>query len=340
MNYEILVSDYRNGILENIHPGHICGVDEFGSVKYQVGNPDHLTFLRSALKPIQAIPAIANGIQEHFKLTNRETALIAASHRGEEFHVDELEKLLDKVGIQEEELLCHPTYPLNPRSKDKLAKNNQPNRRLYHNCSGKHLGMIALAKILGVSTEGYFKPDHPVQQEILSALSSVSGCKVEHIHSGVDGCGVPVYALPLRYIANTYLRFARPELIEDRFIRRAVFQITSMMNENPDIISGTDTICTSLLMDGNIVAKGGAQGVYCFGLDEEKMGFSLKVIDGSEEQWPIIVASILEQINYKNKDTIQRLYQLTEKDIYNDNNKLVGNKEASFKLNGITSGTL
>ena len=110
------------------------------------------------------------------------------------------------------------------------------------------------------------------------------------------------------------------------------------MNENPDIISGTNAICTSLLMDDNIVAKGGAQGVYCFGLKEEKLGFSLKVMDGSEEQWPLIVASILEQIEYKNKDTIQRLYNLSQKEIYNDNNKLVGNKEAVFKLIEVKRG--
>ncbi|KKI89644.1 asparaginase [Bacillus sp. SA1-12] len=332
MNIQVLVNDYRNGLLENIHPGHICGVTSMGQIKYKVGDTEHLTFLRSALKPIQAIPAIAHQIQESFKLTNRETSLIAASHRGENFHIVELEKLLDKIGVAEEELLCHPTYPLNPEAKEELLKKNQPKRKLYHNCSGKHLGMIALAKVLGVSTKGYFELDHPVQQEILKALSSISGCRMEQISTGVDGCGVPVHALPLKFIANAYLRFANPELIEDRSIQQAVIKITSMMNENPDIISGTNTICTSLLMDDNIVAKGGAQGVYCFGLKEEKLGFSLKVMDGTEEQWPLIVASILEQIDYKNKDTIQRLYLLSRKEIYNDNNKLVGNKKAVFKL--------
>ncbi|WP_243459460.1 asparaginase [Metabacillus bambusae] len=332
MSVEVLVNDYRNGYLENIHPGHICGVNATGIIKYKVGDTEHWTFLRSALKPIQAIPAIANHIQEHFKLTNRETSLIAASHRGEELHIDELEKLLDKIGVAEEELLCHPTYPLNSRAKEALLKKNQPKRKLYHNCSGKHLGMLALAKVLGVNTEGYFELEHPVQQEILIALSSISGCSIDQIRMGVDGCGVPVYALPLKFLANTYLRFARPELICDQSIQDAVIKITSMMNEHPEIISGTNAICTSLLMDDNIVAKGGAQGVYCFGLKEEKLGFSLKVMDGSEEQWPLIVASILEQIEYKNQDTIQRLYNLSQKEIYNDNNKLVGNKKAVFKL--------
>lgn len=338
MNEEILVKDYRNGILENIHPGHICGVDVSGNVKYEVGDSGHQTFLRSAFKPIQAIPAITHHIQEHFKLTNRETALIAASHRGEAFHIEELEKLMDKVGVSEDDLLCQPTYPLNPAAKDNALQNNLPKRKLYHNCSGKHLGMIALAKVLGVGTEGYFEPEHPVQQEILNALSAVSGYDVKKVSTGIDGCGVPVYALPLQSIAAVYLRFARPELIKDHSIREAVNKISSVMNENPDIISGTNAICTSLLMDENIVAKGGAQGVYCFGLKEEKLGFSLKVMDGTEEEWPLIVAAIMEQIQYKNKETIQRLYHLSNKDIYNDNDKLVGHKEAVFKLAGIKRG--
>ena len=335
MNEEILVNDYRNGLLENIHPGHICGMDVTGKVKYAIGDTAHLTFLRSAFKPIQAIPAIVHGIQEHFKLTNRETALIAASHRGEAFHLEELEKLMNKIGVTEDELLCHPAYPLNPGAKDAMLQSNLPKRRLCHNCSGKHLGMIALAKMLGASTEGYYEPEHPVQQEILQALSAVSGCGTEEISTGVDGCGVPVYALPLQVIANVYLKFARPELIADQTIREAVVKITGLMNENPDIISGTDAICTNLLMDDNIVAKGGAQGVYCFGLKEEKLGFALKVMDGTEEQWPLIVATILEQIGYKNKQTIQRLYEISHRDIYNDNDKLVGEKKAVFDLTGV-----
>src|SRR5699024_11530939 len=122
-------------------------------------------------------------------------------------------------------------------------------------------------------------------------------CEPDEIGKGVDGCGVPVFALPLEDIAKVYLKFARPELIKDETIRKAVTTIVAIMNEHPDIISGTDAICTHLLMDDNIVAKGGAQGVYCFGLIEEKVGFALKVLDGTEEQGPLIVASILEQIN-------------------------------------------
>src|SRR5699024_9892670 len=113
----------------------------------------HMTFLRSAFKPIQAIPAIMHDIQGHFGLTNRETALITASHRGEPFHIETLETLRQKIDVPEDALLCHPAYPLNPDAKDALVAANQPKRKLYHNCSGKHLGMIALAKVIGRSEE-------------------------------------------------------------------------------------------------------------------------------------------------------------------------------------------
>ncbi|MUV37265.1 Asparaginase [Lentibacillus sp. JNUCC-1] len=114
MSSVILASDYRNEILENIHPGHVCGVNIEGNIQYSAGEPQHMTFLRSAFKPVQAIPAIKHDIQGYFGLTNRETALITASHRGEAFHIKELEQLLEKIGVPEEALLCHPAYPLNP----------------------------------------------------------------------------------------------------------------------------------------------------------------------------------------------------------------------------------
>lgn len=332
MKLEILAGDYRNGILENIHPGHICGLGDSGSVMFEVGDTGHMTFLRSALKPVQAIPAISHGIQEHFNLTDRETALFAASHRGEPFHIEQLERLMEKLGVDEETLLCHPAYPLNPGAAEQLIKNNLPKRRLYHNCSGKHLGMIGLAKLLGEDTAGYYEPEHPVQQEIVKALSSLSGCPEERIEKGVDGCGLPVYALPLNAIAAIYQKFVRPELVEDPELRNAVISIGKVMNEHADIISGSEAICTALLQDGNIIAKGGAQGVYCFGLKDQGIGFALKVMDGTEDNWPIIVASILEQIDYPASETIERLYSISKRNIFNDNNKLVGVKKATFSL--------
>jgi len=160
----------------------------------------------------------------------------------------------------------------------------------------------------------------------------ISGYPREQIKVGTDGCGVPVFAMPMKNLAMAYMKMACPDTIVDGLTRDAVIKLTKLMNENYEMVSGTDLICSLLLMDNNIVAKGGAKGVYCFGLRDERLGFSIKIIDGSEEEWPLIVASILEQINYKNKDTIDRLKRVFPRVIVNDNNKEVGESIVRFKL--------
>lgn len=194
------------------------------------------------------------------------------------------------------------------------------------------MGVLATCKHLGYSLEKYDEADHPLQQEILDVFAYLTEYPKEQIGIGVDGCGYPVYALPLKNLAIGYLKFACPDLIEDAEIRAAVVKVASWMNEHPDMIASHEFICSELLRDPNIVAKGGAKGVYGVGMKKERMAFALKVIDGSELVWPTMVASILEQIGYINKETIARLYALTPPEIRNDNGRLVGENRVTFDI--------
>ncbi|WP_308638078.1 asparaginase [Paenibacillus silvisoli] len=328
---EILVNEYRGGYVENIHSGHICGVDANG-IRYGAGNVQHLTFLRSSGKPIQALPALVHGADEAFGLTEKETAIMAGSHWSETFHVAELESMMGKLGINEEQLICSPTYPLNEGAKYELMKAGSPKRRIYHNCSGKHLGILSLCKHKGYDVAGYTDTDHPAQKEIAATLAYLASMPVEEVVTGVDGCGCPVFAIPLDRLATAYLKLARPELIEDAAVRKAAVRITTLMTSHPEMVGGTGQICSIFLQDDNIVAKGGAKGVYCFGLREEGLGFAFKVLDGSQEEWPLIIASILEQIGYSRQDTIDRLRALAPADMLNDNGVVAGRNEAVFQL--------
>lgn len=332
MGFERLVEEYRGGVLENVHMGLVCGMDENGRIVYSVGDEQHMTFLRSAAKPFQAIPVIKHGIDEKFKLSPKEAALFAASHRGEKYHIEALESILQKTGLKEEDILCCPTYPLNEAPRAACHWEHLEKRKLYHNCSGKHSGFLALSKELGYDLGTYWSIDHPAQQLSLEAMAEMADYPKEDIRIGVDGCGFPVYAMPLHRIARAYLKLACPDLIADAGTRAAVTKIAGYMNANPEMIASHDFICTALLTDPNIVAKGGAKGVYGFGLKKERMSFALKVLDGSEFVWPIIAASILEQIGYDNRDTIDRLYALAPKEIKNDNHIVVGERKTVFRF--------
>jgi L-asparaginase II len=332
---EILVEEYRGDILECVHRGHICCVSDDGKVKYSIGDTNFITYLRSSAKPIQAIPIVKRGLDKKYNFTDKETTVLTGSHRAQTFHVEAIESIMSKVGIGEEELICSPTYPLSAASKEELLRNNKPMRRIYHNCSGKHMGILTLCKSLGHSSEDYWDIHNAAQQEILDYVSVISDYPRENVGIGTDGCGVPVFAMPLQYLAKAYMRMACPDLIEEVETREAVKKITRLMNENSKMVSGTNLLCSLLLMDKNIVAKGGAKGVYCFALKEERLGFAIKVMDGSEDEWPFIVASILEQISYKDKDTIERIYSAFPLEMKNDNKKIVGYSKTTFRLKTI-----
>ncbi|KQO18699.1 asparaginase [Paenibacillus sp. Leaf72] len=333
-----LVEEYRGGTLENIHHGHICGIDDQGKVIYRVGDPEWVSYMRSAAKPFQAIPAFIHGVPDTYSLTEPEKTLMTASHRAEPYQVEALEAMLSKIGIEERCLICSETYPLSMQARDTLLLHSQPPRRLYHNCSGKHLGVLALCQAKGYPLEGYADPEHPAQREILQTIAEFSGAKVEEIQLGTDGCGFPVFALPLRQIAAMFLKLACPDLLEDQRTREAAGQVGRLMNENHNMVSAPWFICSNLLKDSNIVAKGGAKGIYGFALRKERVAFALKVLDGSEEEWALIIASILEQINYSNRVTIDLMYQLASRELKNDSGLLVGTNKAVFQLNRVEKG--
>ncbi|MFC4303010.1 asparaginase [Cohnella boryungensis] len=337
-NAEPLVMEYRGGCLENVHYGHVCGVDREGNIVYAAGDPEWTTFMRSAAKPFQALPFFMERLDERLGFTPEEQTILMASHRALPYHVDALEGMLGKLGLSEEALVCKPTYPLDENARDRLVEAGKPKRRIYHNCSGKHLGVLAYSQAKGLSLSGYEAADHPAQARIIGVMAQLAGCRAEDIRIGTDGCGFPVFGMPLRNMALAFLKLACPDRIADEALRSAAIKVASLMNSYPAMISADYLICPNLLEDANIVAKGGAKGIYCFSLKEEELAFALKVADGSEEEWPLIVASILEQIGYRNKETIERMYRIGNPRIRNDNDLVVGENRSVFKLRKVGGG--
>ncbi|MDU4697415.1 MULTISPECIES: asparaginase [Paenibacillus] len=328
----LLVNEYRGGLLECAHYGHICIIDEQGEVVGRAGNPHATVFTRSSAKPIQALPGIRAGIQEAYGLTDDEIAIMTASHRAEEIHVGTLESLINKTGLAEERLVCAPSLPLDEASKERLLRQGGAYRRIYHNCSGKHLGVLAYCKMKGHPLETYNHPDHPVQREILTTLAGLAGISESQISLGTDGCGFPVFALPLSALASAYLKLACPDLIEDPATSEAARVITGAMNHHPLLVAGTGRIDSILLGDSNIVAKGGFKGVYAFALRRERVGVTFKIQDGSEEEWGMIALSVLEQLGYENEETLRKLREAFPSSILNDEGWQVGHAETAFQL--------
>lgn len=327
-----LIQEFRGGFLECVHRGHICVVDEHGRVIQHVGNPDYRVFTRSSAKPIQAIAGIKAGIIERFDLTEAEIAVMTASHRGAHNHVQALESIMEKTGIGEEHMICAPSLPLDRPSREQLLREGGEPRRLYHNCAGKHLGVLAYCKMCDLPLAGYSEISHPAQQETLRMLANLANVRTDEISLAIDGCGFPVFNLPLSALAAAYMKLSCPDLIEEAETAKAISIITSAMNHNPLLVSGRGKVDSIMLADDNVVAKGGFKGVYAFSLRKERVGVALKVMDGSEEEWGLIVLRILEQLGYHNENTLQQLRDTFTTEIYNDEGWAVGSMESVFQL--------
>lgn len=333
IKYIPLLIETRNHIKENIHFGSLYITDKNKNAIAELGDCDEPVFFRSASKPFQAIPVFMSRAIEHFNITKRESAIFIGSQRGELEHQEVLSSLQEKLAINDDDLVCAPSYPLNENPKIEYICKGLPKRRLFHNCGGKHLGLLAYCKKMGHSIENYQASEHPLMVEIIRVLSYLSEVPEDEVVLGVDGCGLPNYAIPLKNMALAYLKLAQPDLIEDEAIRMAVIQLTKVMNDHPTMIASEDFICSNLLRDANIVAKGGAQGVYCLALKEEGISIALKVKNGAEEPWSAIILSILEQLNYPNTALLDRLRTLSQLKIVNDEGREVGERIAAFEIN-------
>ncbi len=327
----VLVREYRSDLLECVHSGHIAIVGEGGELKGYAGDPGFVSFTRSSAKPLQAIPGVRGGIVEHYGLTPKEIALMTASHRGESYHISTLESISSKIGIDENHMICATSYPLDYSSREKAIR-GLGKRKFYHNCAGKHMGILAYSKLKGLPLEEYSQPEQTVQREIIDTIAYMANVTPESIGLGTDGCGLPVFALPLTALATTYLRLACPDLIGDEPTRKAVTTITAAMNAHPEMVSGSGRLDSILLEDDNIIAKGGFKGVYCFGLRRERLGIAFKILDGSEEEWGLIVQSILNQLGYSQKNTLDKLRAAFSGVIYNDGGTRVGHADTAFRL--------
>ena len=330
----VLIEEYRGALLENVHCGHVCVVGESGSVAFYVGNPEHVTYMRSSAKPMQAIAFFALGLDDKYDLNDQERTILAGSHQGAPYHIEALESIARKMRIDEDALVLLPTYPACQVYRDAAVAQSLPPRKFYHNCAGKHLATIAMAREFGQSEDTYYQTGTPVQNYLLDRIAQITGCSRERIVVGVDGCGVPVYGMPLSDMARGFLHMANPQMLENSVLREKTAVLARLMHENSRYINKEDYICTCMNEDPNILAKGGAQGVYCFSIKDRKQAVAFKISDGSEEEWQLVVWSVLEQLGCGGSIAARRMLDLRPFEIVNATGCAVGRYQPVFELAG------
>lgn len=328
-SYEPLVYEYRGDLLDLTHMGYFCMVDERSRVISAVGSPQEIVYYRSASKPVQALPVIAMGLDRKYGITEEESVIFAGSHAGESFHVSALESIFKKAGFQEEQLVMNPACPAEKQAYLGWVRSGQEKRKFYHNCAGKHAALMLGQRALGGQVEDYWKIGEPVEQEVLRTVAVLSETTSEQVGIGVDGCGVPVFAVEMKQIAAAFKNLACPEAIRDDRLAEAAAKFVPRIHRYPHMMRGTGYLCSRINEDANIIGKGGANAVYGLGLKKERIGIAIKAADGCEDIWPFVIAAALRQIGYGNEETLAMLDGLHGEEIRNDNDLVVGRWEIS-----------
>jgi L-asparaginase II len=299
MEAPILAKVIRGETVESVHRGHAIAIDGNGEILFSIGEPQTVTFFRSACKPFQAMPLITTGAADAFGFDDEEIALACASHSGEEFHVAIAARMLSKIGMAESDLQCGSHLPFSEKESERLLRANALITQLHNNCSGKHAGMLAAANHIDSDIKSYLSVDHPIQQEILSTIAAFCEIPKEQIEIGIDGCCAPNFAMPLAAMADGFLN-----LVASREDHSACGRIVSAMLEHPELIGGSERLDTILMKAAprKLVSKVGADGVWLCGiLPSNKFpkgaAIAMKVEDGDDKRArPAVAIELLRKL--------------------------------------------
>jgi len=350
--YQPIFELTRGNIVESIHFGAMAVVDSSGRLLAWYGDPKTVTFMRSSAKPFQALSFIESGGDQTFHLTSKEIAIICASHEGTDEHVEVIKGIQDKVGVQESDLMCG-THALShlPTVEAMRARGEllTPNR---NNCSGKHTGMLAYARMRGLPITDYIGPEHPIQKTILETVSEICGMDPKQVEVGIDGCSAPNFAMPLSNAALGFARLCDPRTLSQERAA-ACRRITSAMMANPVMVAGEGRFDTRIMevCSKRIISKGGAEGYMALGIlagalgaESPGIGIVFKVSDGDltvrdangnsrNRVRPAVALEILRQLGYINEKELEALAEFGPvKPVTNARKIVVGESHPAFQL--------
>ncbi len=288
---KLRVEATRGDLVETVHPVTVAVVDADGRLLAGSGDPALATWWRSAAKPFQSLPLVQDGVAVRFGLGDEELAFACGSNSSEAAHVALAHAFMRKVGVTEAQLSCGLHTPLSPAVAREVACGTAIMTPSWSNCAGKHIGMLALARHHGWPLEGYQAAGHPVQQRILAEVSRWTGVAIGDIRLAVDGCTVACFGLPVIAMARAYAGLATSR-------DAALGRIAGAMMGHPFLVAGTGRLCTDLMtaLPGRIVAKVGADGVYCAAVLDFGLGVALKVHDGDSRASGVALLEVLRQV--------------------------------------------
>ena len=315
--------------MEARHTVHVAVADAHGRVVARAGNGNGLTYYRSAAKPFQALPLVEEGIVRRFGISLPELALCCASHEGEPEHVATARSILSKIGVYEALIRCGSQLPFGADASQELLMLGGQAMPIHNNCSGKHAGMLALAVGMGWNPVDYHLPGHPVQDRMLREILRWTGLGETEVATGVDGCGVVCFAVPLFQIAKSFARFSVAAADNE-----GPAEIVRAMTTHPFMVGGTGRACTQVIeaAAGKAFVKLGAEGTYIGGIPASGLGFAIKVEDGGRRAVEVALVKVLEELGVLTEAAVTAISHHGNPIVYNTRGEAVGEIRPAFHL--------
>jgi L-asparaginase II len=282
--------------VDAVHAAVVAVVDGDGRLTHAFGDAEVWVFTRSAIKPFQTLALVRSGAMTELGLELSELAIASASHSGSDRHVEVVKRLLAKAGASVADLGCGTQLPIGLQLQQRYPQAGEDQDPLRHNCSGKHAGFLALARMLGQPFERYLEAGLPVESAVRNVVAEACEVPVASMAAGVDGCSATNYAMPLVALArgakNLALSGARPAAIP------GLARVGEAMSSEPLLVSGEGRFDAQLCaaFPGNVVAKGGAEGVQLIGFSDPPLGIAIKVLDGAQRAVAPIAVRVLESL--------------------------------------------
>lgn len=332
-NMEILVTTFRNGIDDLVTTGTVAVVDYKGNLLYSIGDVNKMAYARSSAKLMQTMVPVMLGVDKEYGFTMEEISQISASHSGEKIHVDTVKSILKKADLNESYLQCGEHYPFKVDVTKAMKERGEMALPIHNNCSGKHAGMIATAKFMNENVSTYYQMDHPVQERITKAIAKICGIEEEKLVLGLDGCGVPVHALPVERFAYGFARMCKSSSLPEGYNEAAKLVVNSVM-KHPVNASGSDRIDNKLMIKypGKLVVKSGANGYFGGGIPEKGIGFAIKTNDSVSVNRNIVLIEVLHQIGFISNEDLEYFKDEHEVISYNHKKEFAAISKATFKL--------
>jgi L-asparaginase II len=326
-----LIELTRGNTLENQHFGAVAVVNAEGRLLARAGDPNWLSFTRSTLKALQALPFVEAGGPRYFGFSSEQVALLCASHSGEPMHVAQVQGMLDKAGVPRRALQCGCHAPIFTE----LGIAPEPGLAIderHNNCSGKHSGFLAYCAQHGLPQDSYLDIGHPLQQAIRRDVARAARLKPEDLAVGIDGCSAPNFAMPLCNLALAYARLALGA--RDSEFGESFALLGQSMTAHPDMVSGTARSDLALMRAGrgDWVTKAGADAVQVVASKSRGEAFAIKIIDGNKTAVYAATVEVLDQLGWLDDQQRAELAPWRAEDILNVRKLRVGRRRPAFKL--------